>query len=145
MKLGATKSQIRLAVWAGPELAALCACWFAYASDNDYDDDDDDDDDNNDGGDGDDNADDDDDDDDDVDDDVDDDDDDDLVVDKRALIEELFLSVPLNKRNLGSVIKTDVECVSLLRRRGLRYVSPPGYEALRTSANCQEYFNTHLS
>ena len=42
LKLGATKSQIRLAVWAGPELAALCACWFAYASDNDYDDDDDD-------------------------------------------------------------------------------------------------------
>ena len=78
LKLGATKSQIRLAVWAGPELAALCACWFTYASDNDYDDDDDDDD-NNDGGDGDDDADDDDDVDEDVDDvdDVDDDDDDD--------------------------------------------------------------------
>ena len=84
LKLGATKSQIRLAVWAGPELAALCACWFAYASDNDYDDDDDDDDDdNNDGGDGDDNA---DDDDDDVDDDVDDDDDDDDDDDQRVSV-----------------------------------------------------------
>ena len=67
MKLGATENQIQLAIWVGPELAALCAYWYAYASGNDYDDDDDDDDDNNDGDDGD----------DDVDDDVDDDDGDD--------------------------------------------------------------------
>ena len=69
LKLGATENQIQLAIWVGPELAALCAYWYAYASGNDYDDDDDDDDDNdnNDGGDGD----------DDVDDDVDDDDGDD--------------------------------------------------------------------
>ena len=58
LKLGATENQIQLAIWVGPELAALCAYWYAYASGNDYDDDD-----NNDGGDGD----------DDVDDDVDDD------------------------------------------------------------------------
>ena len=41
LKLWATKNQIQLAVWAGLELAALCAHW--YASDDDDDDVDDDD------------------------------------------------------------------------------------------------------
>ena len=43
LKLWATKNQIQLAVWAGLELAALCAHW--YASDDDDDDDVDDNDD----------------------------------------------------------------------------------------------------